>query len=174
MDNAETRQINKVKVKGDNVYIAWQVNAPEGPPEERTLSCPEAPKAGLLRALKSLARQAAEWLEMPDPAAWATNLEVRSVAFGWKQDVMGAVLTVIKPLEFCTGPWIINTPQRPAEPYNKGGEDEEDESHASDCCLTPKCVKLLETLLLEANAYIDGERAQAKLPLGDEAAKAAE
>lgn len=153
-------QINKVSIVKGKVFVAYQVDRGEDEaPDEYTLRCAERPKAALLTAMKSLIPEAAAWLEVPDGKAWATNLDVRTVSFSWKHGVMGAVLTCIKPLEYSAGPWIINTPHRPEQPYTEGGSDE--------LMLTDSCAKILRQLLKATRGYIKGERAQASLPLED-------
>ena len=68
---------------------------------------------------------------------------------------MGAVITAQIKLLGSQSPLNINTPSKPAEPYNEGGTDE--------YCLHPDAVKAIEFLVTEAEGYLNGKRAQQQI-----------
>ena len=150
------RRITKVKYVGGKVEIHYEVEKQDGQLDEYTLKCTDLPTPEFVKALENLRPDVATWLEL-DPE-WANNVEIRGVSFSWSNDVMGAVITALKPLELSNSPMIINTPHKPEEPY---GEDP-DESQV-DKCLSSECVDNLRDLLTQAGKYVDGDREQGTL-----------
>ena len=88
---------------------------------------------------------------------WGKDLETRSVSLSYKNDVMAATITAMKPLRHSNAPLVISTPHKASELIGEGG----DESN----CLTSDCVAAINAVIREARNYVNGERAQGSLPL---------
>lgn len=115
----------------------------------------DQPSPDFLEAMNALARHACEICGLP--ADYAEECKVSGLTLSYTEDIMGAVITVQKPLEMSNAPFVFNTPNISAEPYG-GGLD-------YSRCLTPKCVEAIEKVTEEAIAYIKGKRAQLELAL---------
>ena len=151
------RQIEKVKWDGKRVQIKYSLT--DGTDDGVfTLDCTEAPRPAFCNALSGLGKHVAVICDMPSD--WGKNLIVRGVSFSWRNDIMGATITALKPLSARLAPLVINTPHAPESPYGSAGEDD---SSGDSCLLTPALTKALGKLLDEANQYVDGKRAQGKL-----------
>lgn len=154
------RTITKIKYAKGRVQIDFQQTSGESEtPDEFSLKCSDEPAKSFTKALAALASHVAEICEMPKPEAWAPDLKVRGVSFSWTNDVMGAVITALKPLEHARSPMTVNTPHKSEAPYSPG------DPNGEEFCLTGDCAKALGALLKEAEKYIDGKRSQMALPL---------
>ena len=153
------RRMRRIKFDGRRVQIEFDVErrGKDGDVDfdRFTLDCTDPPRPGLREALDGLRAHVAIWLELPK--GWGADLEVRGASLSDTDGVMGAVITALKPLQFSRGPLVVNTPHKPAEPPSDG------DPSAEDFCLTGECIKALDALIEEANAYIDGERQQGRL-----------
>lgn len=153
------RQICKVKFDGTRVEIRYTVARGGGDPDEYELKCRDLPRPEFETALKSLLPHAAKILELDEE--YLERATVRGVTFSFTNEVMGAVMTIIRPLDTANAPLILNTPHLPSESYN------EDSKGGNDLLLSPECVSALDDLKTEAENYIDGQRAQGMLNFGD-------
>jgi len=93
------------------------------------------------------------------PEGYCSQAEIRGVSFSNSNDIMGAVITALVPLDTAYSPVCINTPHLPSGQYNEGGEAPE---------LPRECVIILNQLIEECEKYINGERTpdnQTKLEL---------
>jgi hypothetical protein len=155
-DPARRRRITKVKYDGKKVEIQYEVDRKSGgDPDSYKLMCGDEPRPAFVDVFAAMADQVADWLEMDGAAAaWADDVAVTGVILSHANDVRGATLTVRKTLAMCQSPLILNLPHKPEEPYSEGDPEAEND------CLTGEVIRLLDKLEQEANAYIDGSRAQ--------------
>lgn len=163
--------MTRVKYDGNKVHLAWQVMRPRAAePDEYSLCNGETPHVDLTVALQDLCRVVCEWVELEEDKA--AVMTIRGVSLSWKNDeargwIMGAGITALVTLSTCNSPLVINTPHLPREPWV---EDDEEcpilEAHWADA---------IEAVLIEAERYIDGKRAQGSLftPDGQPTAEAA-
>lgn len=75
---------------------------------------------------------------------------VTGVSFSYSNDIMGAVITALVPVDNANSPMVVNTPHLPSKPYNEKNDDEPTLSYT--------CVDKLNTLLEEALKFYNGER----------------
>lgn len=147
-----TSRIKKVKVSDAGVEVNFfdEQETPWsfGPTEDQ-------PSPELYTAMNALAEHACEICGLP--ADYSENCKVSGLSLSYTEDIMGAVITVQKPLENSNAPFIFNTPHMPAEPYG-GGLD-------YSRCLPSECLEAIEKVKEEALAYIKGKRAQLALAL---------
>lgn len=86
-----------------------------------------------------------------------------SLSYSGDNDVMGATISCQKRLNSSNSPLMINTPHKFAEKHSEGMN--------AEFLLSGGCVEALEALIEQAEKYLDGERAQLKLDLTENAGK---
>lgn len=149
--------ITKVKYTGDKVRIEYTIDRPDGgEADEYTLQSADKPLPSFETALLALTPDVVDICELDKLSA--ANIAVRGVTFTWKNDIMGACITALKSLATANAPLVLNTPHLPSESYSGNPDD-------TGPTLSRGTIDRLGRLLLEAGRYIDGERAQAKLPI---------
>lgn len=159
MADTKTR-VSKVKYDGSRVRIEYQKERADGQSaDDYTLSCADQPSPAFLAALNALADDVVSICEFH--ADSVRNLKVRGVSFTYTNDVFGAVITALKTLKTANAPLVINTPHLTDEPYGEGD--------GSTPLLDTSTADRLHTLALEAENYINGERAQGALFSGESA-----
>jgi hypothetical protein len=151
-----------VKVKCKPTEKGWQVEINEvetrgNEGAEHTIEiahkCVEEPVPELPASLRALAPHVRAILELPDDFA-EHRLSPTQVSFSMsKNDVEGAVISGSVSLLQGDGVWGFNTPHLPFEPYG-------DKPMA---CLSDEAVGAVEAVRVQAQRYLDGERAQAGL-----------
>jgi len=147
-----TRKISKIKYTDGLLEI--EIQEAEGTREEESkYRNRETPRPELDKTLQALKPEALKICELPDD--YGKNMRVSGVSLSHKQDVMGATITLVKKLTHSNTPFVINTPFLPSEPYNHADQNAP--------TLSTITVKLIETLVDEAEEYIDGDRAQMEM-----------
>jgi hypothetical protein len=157
-------RITKVKYSKSRVLVQYQVEREGSEPDEYSMECADAPHPDFEKALQALAPHAILWCELPE--ALVKRSRISGVSLSWNHDedgdvVMGAVVTALVTLVRCQSPLVLNTPHKPERPYSDG------DPNAVTYCLTADCIAAIGKVLEEAEAYLDGKRAQGSLPLGD-------
>ncbi len=152
------RRFTKIKFDGTTVELHYEEG--DNFADKYTMKCNELPRPDLGKAFNDMREEVRLLCELPPD--YINRLEVRSVSlnYGGKQETMGATITARMKLEYSNAPLNLNTPNKPVEPYQDG--DYDDETYAK-MCLRSECVKKLNTLIDEANYYVDGQRAQGNL-----------
>lgn len=150
--------VTKVKWDGSRVRIEYQKERTDGLSDDYTLNCADRPSPAFLNAMNALADDVVEICELGIDDA--KKLTVRGVTFTHTSDVFGAVITAMKKLKTANAPLVINTPHLTEEPYGEGD--------TSTPLLETETVDRLHMLALEAENYINGERAQGSLIVASE------
>ena len=148
------RTIKKVKFSGGKVQVDF-IDDGDGATNELTMKSDNLPSPDLVGAMNELGAHACALCEMPE--SYADNCKVEGLSLSYTDDIMGAVITVQKPIETSDSPFTFNTPHMPAEPY--GG------SLDYSKCLPDDAVEAIEKVISEALEYIKGKRAQLALGL---------
>jgi hypothetical protein len=155
-----SRRITKVKCKptesGWGVEI-HEVETRGSESAEHTVEvvhrCREEPAPELPAALRALAPHVRAILELPEDFA-EHRLSPTQVSYSMsKNNIEGAVISGHVSLLQGDGVWGFNTPHLPFEPYG-------DKPMA---CLSDDAVGAVEAVRVQAQRYLDGERAQAGL-----------
>ena len=112
--------VRKIKWDGSRIKLSFEIRYPiPGTDEQRTdeydLKSIDRPTPAFIDALNALGADVDEWLEMP--SNWSSNLIIRGVSLSWTDDIMGAVITALKPLNDSRAPFVVNTPHKPAMPF---------------------------------------------------------
>lgn len=145
-------RICKVKDDGDKVRIEYQrERADKQGYDDYSMSSVDRPTVAFTQALSALSADVVQICELPESDA--DKLTIRGVSVTWTSDIMGACITALKRLNTANSPLVINTPHLPSEDY--GDND--------GPVLREETALRLHRLLLEAEGYIDGDRAQPSL-----------
>ena len=156
-----TREINKLKYdrKAGKMTIEYAMIQTEGADDIKiTLNSFDEPLPELVEDMDKLIPHVETICELPE--GYCKKAEIRGVSFSHTNDIMGAVITALIPLDSANSPVVINTPHLPEEPYSEGEAP----------TLPRECVNILKDLMDDAERYIQGERkpeAQTKLNLED-------
>lgn len=161
------RRFRKIKYDGKHVTLVWEEG--DSFQNEYSLKCDELPRPEMVMAFDDLREEARLLCELPED--YLARIDVRSVSlnYGGDNETMGATITARMELYHSNAPLNLNTPNKPVEPYNS--EIEYDDETLEKMCLRNECVDKLETLIEEANYYVDGQRAQQTLPGMEEKVK---
>lgn len=104
-----------------------------------------------LKSLTDCLQRLSIWVEIicNFGAGYCDMAEIRGVSFSHSNNVMGAVITALIPVETANSPVCVNTPFLPSGQYNEGGQSP---------VLPSKCVEILNDLQDECVKYINCER----------------
>jgi hypothetical protein len=149
--------IKKVKFDGAKVRIGYERERDDGQIDEFTMSSADQPAQSFIDALAALSEDVIDICELP--ADQQDKLKVRGVTVTHTNDVMGVCITALKSLKTADAPLVLNTPHLTEAPYSEGS--------TSPLLSTETCDRISE-LLLAAERYLDGERAQGDLFTGVE------
>lgn len=147
-------RIEKVKFDGSKVRIEYSTERKDGRFDEQVLASFDTPAKEFNDALQALKADVCTICELPSD--YANVMRVSSVSITWTNDVMGAVITAVRPVKTANSPVVLNTPHLPATDYAPGG---------SGPTLEGATVERLERLIAECHRYILGDRAPHALPL---------
>ena len=153
------RKINKIKItKSGRINIEYkQYNTNADTWDEYTLTCADAPRPELIKALQNLDKHVIDICELP--INYKDRILVTGVSFsyGGENETMGAVIISQMKLEHSNCNLNLNTTHKISESYTP--DQQIDPKHL----LSDECVRDLYKLIEEVNLYIDGERAQIRL-----------
>jgi hypothetical protein len=120
--------------------------------DQLSLNSGDKPAPSFHAALQALAQDVVELCELP--LDYRERLIVKSVSFsyGGEAQVMGATITAQMALRKSNAPLLLNTPHKAKDFYAETGDPKQ--------LLDPECVERLEALMIEADDFINGVRAQ--------------
>ena len=143
--------ITEIGLKNGIVRIAYEEIVGQDTHEVRVES-PDEPRKAFMDALDAMAIHAARLMEIPVPEEYVVGLTVRSVKIKPKDDgSWGLVVSCIKKL---SGGQVLSL-------NTAYTEDVPDSDSAG--ALPVKCIDAVNALVIEAEAYLDGKRAQGDL-----------
>lgn len=142
------------------VELRYRVKRENGPDEKFAYECWEEPHADFKAAMKALSTHVPGLIEAPQ--TWAEAITVIGVTLN--KDDGGAVLSALRSLDKNNSPMVINTP------YVSEGAADRGEGLMG--VIPFDLTRDLNTLLVEAEAYIGGKRAQGELDFTEEAESA--
>lgn len=150
------RQLLKVRSKGpgEPVAITWRIESESGEYDVYAMESKDAALPSFYTALQGLAPSVATLCEIPHDSEHP--IKVVNLTLTYDEDnEMGACITGLRTLLSSNSPLVLNTPHRQAVPCN-------DEGPALDNATLDRIAVAISA----AWDYLDGERAQAELPLG--------
>lgn len=149
------RRILKAKYAKFKVTLEWEVKNKKGDWDQYTMTCSDEPLPAFKEALAALDQDVLEMCEQPEN--YLTRIVVTGVSFDYsgEKEVLGATITGQMNLHKSNVPLNLNTPHKIKEFYADDGDPKQ--------LLTEDCAERLKGLATQAEAYIDGERAQGEL-----------
>jgi len=150
-------RIKKIKITKDNkIQIVYEKRG-KADWDEYSLTCSEAPRPELYKALEALAPHVIEMCELPED--YLPRIDVRGVTFSYsgENEVMGATIIAQMELKNSYTKLNLNTPHKASAPYSEYTPPDEMQLLSDDC------IEALEKLCDEVRLYIKGERAQQSL-----------
>ena len=155
------KRIAKVKVKDGQIIIIHVEKHGEFNEKEITFKSFDRPHEDFDKAMDALATHARTILELPKD--WKKD-DMRITGVSWSQSdagVQGAVLTGQVSLGTSDAPFNFNTPHLPFEQYSETGNSP---------VMPTDVIEALEKLQIQAEAFLEGKRAQADLFVKEAAA----
>lgn len=149
-----------------NVHIEWQSKKTTASKAEELhqhqLDCPERPRPAFGAALQRFLAFALQIIGAPD--TWAENTRVTGVSINYEEDGRrGLVITMSRKGPLGAAPFVINTPhlREPMDPTKETGVS----------FFPTGLAGVIDFAAQEAQAYLDGDRAQADMFAEGDAAK---
>jgi hypothetical protein len=150
-------RFQKIKYNKAKVKIEYELKNKKKDKDwdQFSLACLDEPKPEFQIALQALSKDVIEMCELPGD--YRTRIIVTGVSFsyGSEAEIMGATIISQMALNHSNINLNLNTPHKPSEPYSEGGDIFQ--------CLSQECIERLTYLMLEAEDYVKGNRAQGDL-----------
>lgn len=158
-------QFTKVVANGKNVQIHWISRRKTASEVEEQhnhqLECPEKPRPKFDKALQAFLPFLLTIIGAP--ADWTENTEITGISLNKEEDRRrGIVITAKRKCPFGNAPIALNTPHL--------RESLDDTKETGPNFLLPGMADAIDTMCDEAQAYLDGDRAQGEL-FGDDEKK---
>jgi hypothetical protein len=160
-------RILKVKFKEGVLHIEYalpnQVETGDDEDKWDEYSCTfkkANPKPELPACLVRLRRSALELCEIGHFQDHQVTVTGVSFSYGGEKEVMGAVITFQVAIASANSPLCLNTPHKPSDSYN-------DDDPLPSQTLAYECIRILDELIVQARAFMMGERGQVELKLED-------
>lgn len=152
-------RMKKVKVtKEGKIFLIWEREIQSGNYDEYSMQCSDQARPEFYNAMTALNKHVVDMCELPD--SYLDRITTKSVSFsyGGDEQVMGATISASMKLENSPAGLNLNTPHKACDSYNPEQPVED-----PALLLSEKCVDDLDTLMDEAELYINGDRAQMNL-----------
>lgn len=147
--------IKKVKYHDSKVEIHYALINRAGKETEYIVRSDEEPSPDFVFALEKMKKHVREICEFDGLSLQKIKVLGVSFSYGGETNVMGAVITAQKILQYSPQPLNINTPHKIEEFYSKNGDEMQ--------LMSDEMKVDLYELQQAAEDYIDGERAQQDL-----------
>lgn len=143
--------ITRVKYHNGITELSYQEQKESGM-DEFTLRSGDEPLPAFRNVLMFLRVFVLRMLELPDTDEEIRKVTVRSVKFDYAENgTLGAVISAVRELKLSRGLMVLNTPHR----FEEAGDE--------TMLIEGKCIEHLNTLIEEAEKYINGERSQEQM-----------
>lgn len=156
-------QFTKIVANGKHVQIHWisrKKTASEAEEQHNhQLECPEKPRPAFEKVLQAFLPFLLQIIGAP--ADWSDNTKVTGISLNKEEDRRrGIVITAVRKCPYGNAPIAINTPhlRESLDPAKENGPS----------FLLEGMAELIDEMCDEAQAYLDGDRAQGEL-FGDDA-----
>lgn len=150
-----TKEITRVRYKGEGVEVQWRTSPRDGETIVHELASDERPEPEFVEALMGLVRPLLRLLDLPSD--WEEGFVPQTVTVKYEEDGWGLVITSLKKLIGINAPLVINTPY-----LAERGETTEE--------IPSDLERAVNRVLYRAERYVDGHREQASLFDGEQAA----
>jgi hypothetical protein len=157
-------RFQKIKYDKGKVKIEYELrNKAKNDWDQFSLACSDEPKPEFQTALQALSEDVIRMCELPEDYQKRIMVTGVSFSYGGDGEVMGATIVSQMALYGSNVNLNLNTPHKSSEPYSEGGDASQ--------CLSTDCIEHLTSLMLEAEDYVTGKRAQGELFEDKEKAK---
>lgn len=151
-------QFTKISQTGKSIAIHWKSTKKTASDidenETVQLECPERPRPEFDKALQTFLPFLLTIVGAP--ADWKQNTEIRGISINKEEDGRrGIVITASRKCPYGAAPIALNSPHL--------REALDDTTETSTQFFLPKMADAIDDLCEEAQAYVDGERAQGQL-----------
>lgn len=151
-------RIKKVKLtKEKKIMMLYEKQVTSYSWDEYQFTCSEEAMPTFYKALSDLNEHVIEMCELPESYIDRITVKGVSYSYGGENETMGATISASMRLNNANCDLNINTPHKASEPYNEGGQEDENQLLSGDC------VDCLNVLAAECEEYINGKRAQGNL-----------
>jgi hypothetical protein len=148
------RQINRIRIREDEVFVCYDLSIRPGIWAKIPYKTNDAAAPSFYRAMQGLAPVVVELCDLPPE--WVKEIKVTGLSMTHSEDgVMTASISVERVLGDGRSRMEFTTPKRADAPMN-GSLD-------YSSCLSDAAVAAIDAACHEAEAFIDGERAQMTL-----------
>lgn len=147
------KEFTKIKYDGSKVRIEYQLPKKDAEPDEFTMFSCDRPAPEFDMALQALVQDVIAICELSPSDA--IKLKVRGVSLSHTNDILGVCVTALKSLKTSNAPLVLNTPHLPESSYS--GDDD------GSPVMPDGMFFRIHTLALEAERYLNGDRAQPSL-----------
>ena len=149
-------RFQKISYNKGRVKIEYEIrNTAKKDWDQFSLACLDEPKPEFQVALQALSKDVIEMCEFPEDYQKRIMVTGVSFSYGGGDEIMGATIISQMALNRSNVNLNLNTPHKPSEPYSEGGDASQ--------CLSEDCIEHLTYLMLEAEDYVKGKRAQGEL-----------
>jgi hypothetical protein len=151
--------MKKIKVtKEGKIFLIWEREIQSGSYDEYSMQCSDQARPEFYSAMIALYKHVIDMCELPD--SYLERITTKSVSFSYGGDtqIMGATISASMKLENSPAGLNLNTPHKACDSYNPEQPVED-----PALLLSEECIEDLDTLTEEAEAYINGDRAQMNL-----------
>ena len=149
-------RFQKIKYSKGRVKIEYELrNKIKKDWDQLLLVCSDEPKPEFQTALQVLSEDVIKMCELPEDYQKRIMVTGVSFSYGGDDEIMGATIISQMALNHSNINLNLNTPHKPSEPYSEGGDASQ--------CLSADCIEHLTSLMLEAEDYVNGNRAQGEL-----------
>ena len=149
-------RFKKIKIKDHKIYIEYELrNKAKNDWDQFSLACSDEPKPEFQTALQALSEDVIAMCELPEDYRKRIMVTGVSFSYGGDDEIMGATIISQMALNRSNVNLNLNTPHKSSEPYSEGGDASQ--------CLSEDCIEHLTSLMLEAEDYVKGKRAQGEL-----------
>jgi hypothetical protein len=158
-------QFTKIKRTNTGIELHYRVKKADNKYDILSLVCPENPLPSFIQAFMDLRRHLLLICEIPIDKEIIERSHVKgaTLTYSGDDDILGAVISGILKLMHSNSPLVLNTPHKNTDYPGDMGDPK--------TLMDEDCADALETLITEAEKYLNGDRAQEEL-FPEEPAKA--
>lgn len=148
-------RFKKIKMSKGKICLEWEIENKKKDWDQFSLACIDEPRPEFHEALQALVVDMVSICELPEDYGKRILITGCSFSYAGENSVMGCTITAQMYLSKSNVALNLNTPHKSSEPYSEGGDASQ--------CLSEDCIERLTYLMLEAEDYVNGKRAQGEL-----------
>ncbi|MDZ7763236.1 MAG: hypothetical protein U5K00_02255 [Melioribacteraceae bacterium] len=141
----------------DKIFCSFQIKRSEDEYDQFNFTTVDKPAPDLINQAMLFRKHVLNLCELPEKDEEIQKLEIKSFSFSWsgEKHIMGCTVTAARKLSGSNTPLILNTPHKIEDFHAEDGDSKQ--------LLPADLVNDAYELMLQINAFIDGEREQLDL-----------